>query len=230
MPARVLFEKRQWPEGYEFPACIRCNRTTRHDEQVVALISRLQPDVATKVAHAEFDALFKAVARNYPEVLVEMYPTQEQVRRGVEKYRLAVPQGLTPSDLPLLSVAGPKVNRAIENFALKLFCALYYHHSTIVLGLNGGVAIRWYTNLQIDNEEIPRELASVTNRFPRLIRSTQPLKDQFFYRWGITDDKKIAAFVVFFRKAFAIVGYVNQDAAQMGLPEGARILRPHEWT
>jgi hypothetical protein len=47
IPSRVLFDNRQWPEGYEFPACVACNRETRHDEQIVAMLSRAYPDTNT---------------------------------------------------------------------------------------------------------------------------------------------------------------------------------------
>lgn len=44
IPSRSMFLNRQWPEGFEFPACVECNRETRYDEEIVAFISRVYPD------------------------------------------------------------------------------------------------------------------------------------------------------------------------------------------
>lgn len=166
VPSRVLFDKRQWPEGFEFPACIDCNRATRHDEQVVAM----------------------------------------------------------------LSVRGSRLNAAIENFGRKLFCALYYKHTGAILSNKGGIAIRWFTNVQIEADEIPRSLAPLLSGFPVLERSRTKLDDQFFYRWGLAKDSTaVAVFLAFFRRSFAMLGYVNRDAKDFeALGQEARIIMPYQ--
>jgi hypothetical protein len=40
-PSRALFRERVWPEGYAFPACVKCNRVTSDDELIVAVLSRV---------------------------------------------------------------------------------------------------------------------------------------------------------------------------------------------
>lgn len=229
MPSRILFDSRKWPEGFEFPSCVACNRATRHDEQVIAMLSRLYPDPVTPQGKAEVQERIRAVSHNYPGVLEEMRPSIEQLRRAEHKYGIHPRPGETHDDLPLLSVSGPLVNAAVENFARKLFCALYYKHAEQVLPAGGGIAIRWYTNIQIDSEEIPRTLAGVLVGFPKLERARTSLDDQFFYRWGIADTKAVAGFLAFFRKSFAILGYIHADASQFSIGPDAHILRPYKW-
>jgi hypothetical protein len=229
MPSRVLFDARQWPEGFEFPSCVVCNRATRHDEQVIAMLSRMYPDAVTPGEKAEQQERIRAVAHNYPSVLEEMRPSLEQLRRAETKYGIRPGPGETRRDLPLLSVRGPLINAAVENFARKLFCALYYKHAAQIIPPAGGIAVQWFTNIQIDNDEIPRELASVLVEFPKLERSRTKLDDQFFYRFGVPDTKSNAIFLAFFRRSFAILGLVNIAATDLTLGPNAKILHPYEW-
>jgi hypothetical protein len=53
--------------------------------------------------------------------------------------------------------------------------------------------MRWYANVQIHADEIDRAIASITPDVPNLERNTVSLNDQFFYRWGITDTKRMDA-------------------------------------
>ena len=226
IPSRVLFDNRQWPEGYEFPSCVQCNRETRHDEQVVAMLSRVYPDADTPEGIKEMQERIRAVAHNYPEILIEMQPTIRQKRNAAKKYNIAMPDGMSSADIPTLSLKGPLVNKAVTNFGRKLFLALYYKHTGEILPKKSGVALLWFSNLQIENGELPREIASLVSNFPKLERCNTNLFDQFFYRYVVSDCGTQAVFVAFFRQSFAILGYVNKDASRFKLPEGATILQP----
>ena len=227
VPARVLFHGRQWPEGYEFPACVSCNRSTRHDEQVVALLSRIYPDPSSPEEAKELRERMRAVQHNWPEILQEMQPTIRQLRDAAKKYNLKKPESGSYADIPALAVNGPLVNKAIVGFGRKLFSALYYKHTGLILKHGGGIGIRWYTNLQIENEEIPRSLAKIVPGFPKLERSRRELGDQFFYRWGIADTNEVAVFLAIFRQSFAVLGYVSQKLSDIPPSDRVEIVEPN---
>lgn len=170
IPSRAIFLKRQWPDGYEFPSCKKCNSISRHDEQVVAMLSRLYPGPDTVDKAKEVSERIRAVAHNYPEILEEMKARPEQVQNTLEKYKMQKPDGVALTDLPFLSVRGPLINNAVANFGRKLFLALHYKHTIKILPKEGGIAIRWYSNLQVENDEIPREFAPLVSGFPNLER------------------------------------------------------------
>ena len=109
IPSRVLFDERQWPEGYEFPACVPCNRATRHDEQVVAMLSRAYLDAITLKGKNQTQKIFRAVAYNYPEILTEMQPTIRQKRNAAKKYNIAIAKGESSADIPALSGYPPRL-------------------------------------------------------------------------------------------------------------------------
>src|SRR6266851_3544450 len=223
VPSRVLFDSRQWPEGFEFPACVPCNRASRHDEQVVAMLSRMYPDPTTEEGRREVNERIRAVAHNFPEILLEMRPTAEQDKTAVEKYgleHLRMPDG----QLPIFSARGLRLNAAIGNFSRKLFCALYYRHAAFILPVGGGIAMRWFTNVQIDADEIPRSLAPLVSNFPMLERARTKLDDQFFYRWVVAEERSVAVFLAFFRRSFAILGYVSRNTEDLTDTDGATII------
>lgn len=226
IPSRASFTGRHWPEGYEFPACSQCNRATRYDEQVVAMLARLYPDPETNVEAEETRESIRAVAYNSPEVLLEMQPTHRQLRNAEKRYGLKRGERQGLLDIPALYIGGPLVNQCVMNFARKLFCALYYKHAEAILDPEGGIAVRWFSNLQVEADEIPRSLADVLNRVPTLHRAKTGLEDQFFYRWGISDTGRIAVFLAFFRQSFAILGFVAQDAGDIIGPDESDIVRP----
>ena len=228
IPSRVLFDNRQWPEGYVFPACVACNRETRHDEQVVAMLSRAYPNPETPEAKNEMQERIRAVQHNYPQILIEMEPSIREKRNAAKTYGIPIPEGMTSADLPILNASGPLVNKAVTNFGRKLFLALFYKHSNDILSKRAGISLLWFPNLKIENGELPRELANLVSNFPTLERSTTNLSDQFFYRYIFSDDSNLAVFIAFFRQSFAILGYVNKNSDDFQLPEDATILAPFE--
>ncbi|PLW84307.1 hypothetical protein CWI75_02915 [Kineobactrum sediminis] len=224
IPSRAFFNNRQWPEGFEFPACVKCNRSSSRDEQIVALLARLKNGDESELEARESLKMMEGIGRFQPEVLLELKSSARQRRSAAQKYSL-LPEGGSYAELPLIAV-GPLCKKAMENFARKLFCALYYKHAERVLTAKSGIAITWWTNLQIIADEIPRELAPILSNLPELKRCNRVLNDQFFYRWTTVEDHGIAIFLAFFRESFALVGYIQEDAAEFPDEVGSTIIRP----
>lgn len=228
VPGRAFFADRHWPEGFEFPACEQCNRATRNIEQVAALLSFINTDVPPGI-----DEIFKrvhAAENNNPGLLEEMKPTLQQLKTAREKYGLMPPAGEDITAMRVRFVSGPIVSNAMAQFSRKLLCALFYKHTNQILRSAGVIATRWYTNVQINAEEIDRALAKVTPNVPVLERNTMVLNDQFFYRYGIVDTKRVGAFLAFFRQSFAILGVVNQDANELNIKDGVAVMHPYDWS
>lgn len=227
VPGRVFFRNRHWPVGYEFPACVACNRATSLDEQAVAMLARTCQNAANEDDRKATLKLMTEVHNNHPGLFEEMHPSVRDLRDARTKYGLSAPAGKPVTALPVLRVSGPLVNAAIDNFARKLFCALFYMRTGRIVTRAGGIGFRWYSNLQVNADQIPRTLVQVVPSIPVLERNAALLNDQFFYRWGVTDAKTMAAFLAFFGQSFAMLGVVRQDAEETG--EGERVLKPFKW-
>src|SRR5580704_6101100 len=66
-PARSFFDQRRWPEGYNFPACERCNAASRSFENVFAVLVRMGPGSSeTGVQRIEFLKFLEASTNNFP--------------------------------------------------------------------------------------------------------------------------------------------------------------------
>lgn len=226
IPSRTIFNNRHWPEGYVFPSCKACNEASRHDEQVVGMLSRLYSKESTPQSTTEIERSIHAVARHYPEIINEMRPTARAYRNAVRKYGLQLAPGQSYAETPIISI-GPMINEAVTNFSRKLFCALYYKHTGTILPSQGGIAVRWFTNAEIWDENTPLEFLSFLSGVPKLERSSKVLNDQFFYRWTLTDAKESGVFFTVFRDSFATLGYVHIDIDKMKLPQATEVLQPY---
>jgi hypothetical protein len=104
---------------------------------------------------------------------------------------------------------------------------LYYKHTGRILPPSGGVGLRWYSNLQIENDQIPRELSQVLPEFPRLERSNRNLANQFFYRVGVAERSNMATYLAIFRRSFGIVGFMHVKATELEAPAHIMVRGPY---
>ena len=234
-PSRVLFLNRQWPEGYAFPACARCNRVTARDELLVAWLARARNREEHTEHMEEFERLFADVETNFPGVLQSMSRmTHRERRQKRELLGITLQPGQSHLDLPFLSVRDPRIQGAVLNFGRKLGLALFYKNAGRAVPKEGGVAVRWYSNIQIETDVIPRELGSVVPNFPPLNRARQDLSDQFFYRIGIADGQEMATFLAIFRRSFGILGFMARDISRFAVQErqsdeSRQVFSPYDW-
>ena len=225
IPARAVFTKRAWPEGYVFPACEQCNRASSLDELVVAMLSRTFPGPSTESETRELEQCVQAGWNNVPELMEEMRPSANLVRRGLRKYHLRLEDGMSTSDALFLKV-GPLVQMAVEGFARKLFLALYYKHRGQPLPSPGGIAINWWSNIEMTSKALPPELFALLRHQPNLVRCHTSLDDQFDYRYALAEEGS-AMFVASFRQSFVIAGFIRPSRSSF--PASIRTVPPFEW-
>lgn len=226
-PPRAVFVGRQWPEGYVYPACNSCNGDAAEDEAIITLLSRLYPSAETEAGQREVTNLMKATAERFPDLYRSLMPSANSVRRWLRKSSMKLEPGMTTRDVPILSLEHPRIAEAVDRFATKLFCSLYYQHLNRVLGPTGGAVFRWFTNAQDMDKLLPQDvLGPLLSNFPTLTRQNTSLHEQFFYKYGIASDIHAGAFLVFFNKSLAMLGFVFPDIDTVAVPPKAKVLRP----
>ncbi len=223
VPSRAMFNKRQWPEGYVFPACNRCNSSTKLDEQIVALLSRAYPDSVSEVERREFVGQARGLLSSFPELVDELKPTDDQERAATNG------SGFPSGTIQFLNADGPYVQRAIQRFGLKLASALYYKHCGRVLPVEAGVVVFFFSNFKIVSEGFPDELLNMVPASSRVERNAQSLDGQFVCRFGYAEDGSAAVFLAQFRQSFAVGLVVHRDGSVLKIPDGATMLSPG-WT
>ncbi len=229
VPSRQLFTAKQWPEGYEFPACSDCNRATKDVEQIVAVLSRTFPDGATEAERLEMQAGIKAVANNYRQILLEMRPTANQVRRFLRSHGIRKDPNRFTTDYRLLSAEGPQTRLTFGAYARKLFTALHYKHTGKIIPASGGIAWTRFSNVDSVTNAIPEGIFELAQTTPVLTRGKIDLDSQFSYRYVCSGTGEVAAYLAAFRFSFAILGHVQLDASTFPQEVADRIVRPLQW-
>lgn len=201
VPSRQLFTLKHRPKGLEVPACGFCNSVIRQEEQIAALISRMFPDPQTIKEKEEVKAMFQAVENNWPEVLVEMKPSRNQIKK------------MQKSGLPghAMNARGPLVNHSILQFVRKLTLASHYTITGNIVPKGFGVGVRWWTNFQIKTEGKPPILDQVLGPPHTLKQGTWEVGDQFFLRFRITDSQNSGMYYAGFRASFEVLGFVHPE-------------------
>lgn len=225
-PSRALFRDRQWPEGYVFPACKSCNEASRFDEQVIAFLVRIFPNIDSENGWEETNKLIKALVRNHKLLVDELWMSPTEMRKTLRSLDIKKPAHIATSDIPLVSAKGALLNVAVQAFGRKLFLALYYMHTGEILPPLGGVSVRWYTNIQLAKNDITEDVRKLASRFPKLSRCSTSLHDQFFYQYAVSDDAMGAVFIASFRRSFKMVGFVFKDAKAFRSIDDEKIWSP----
>ena len=210
-PSRALFDDRKWPEGYVFPACSSCNRLSSKEENIIAFISRFNPEGDCQSVH--FVKLTRSINEQYPGLLLRILPSNIERKNLSIKSNLDIPQGVARSEAPIVKLNEPEIIEAVKVFSQKLLMALYYKHIGEPLPLTGGICTEWYTNLQVDNDGLPSNIIGQLPSTPQLKRCLTSLKNQFDYHYGVTEYKTGLVCEIQFRQSFYIFGVVAKDSA-----------------
>lgn len=213
IPARHLFRERQWPEGYEFPACRDCNRASSLDELVMGWIVRIQLAEYSPVDEREMEAALAKLHSRRPEWVQMMSEySRIETRRALREAGLAdvrFPEG----EVYMMSVPQPFID-AMTRYAEKLGRALYYMHRGFAVPSNGHVRVSALTNSQFMSQHFPREQFNILNVRPAISRRGEDLSAQFAYRYAVPVDGGGAGFLVQFRESTAFLILVYDDKAK----------------
>lgn len=164
----------------------------------------------TQKEEAESNKAISAVCSAYPELAKEMLPSENQIRRALKSMNLQLPEGAATKDLPIVRIP-PRMVEAVRVFGRKLAVALHYKHSKRIVPSNAGVVTWYFTNAQHIAGKFPKEVLTIMPGIPELTRNAQPLQDQFYYQYGVSDDGTLGAYCAAFRGAFTIAAIVSFD-------------------
>src|SRR4051812_11544975 len=74
MPPITIFDRRDRPQGLEFPACDGCNKGSRKIDQAVGFLSRIYPDAGMENDPEEMKQIIRAIRNNHAGLIEEMIP------------------------------------------------------------------------------------------------------------------------------------------------------------
>lgn len=214
-PPRCFFERRNWPESYEFPACDTCNTQGRLDEQALAIVARLRlMDDDKEPGRSEWRKLFRSVLNNQPEIVAEW----RELSASGQKRAFRQMFGPNGDDFRRAGWGAIKLGSlsraAIERFGVKLGKALYYRH--IQQLFEGDIHFAHIDPFIKDkNPEYLESLLHLAPEFATPERNARSLADQFIYRFNHNLDLGVIYAIVQFgpQLVFQIMA-VSQKLAQ----------------
>lgn len=215
LPPSGIFSEHKWPDGYVFPACLKCNNGSSDDDAVIALYSRMSPGrPPIEREREEWLKQLRAFNERFPGEVQKGLLTANQKRSIVEKYGIQKPENSAHGELPILQIT-PLIVSSVKRFSRKLTLALHYRHSGKIVPRDAWVRTWHWTNFQRIVSDIPQEIFDMTPGNVTLRRDNVLLSDQFDYKYGISDDGSFGAYLASFRKMFLVVGFICFDSALM---------------
>jgi hypothetical protein len=223
-PPRCFFEKRLWPETYEFPACQPCNAEARLDEQGLAVLIRTPlTETRSEPDQQEWERLVRGVRNNQPHLITEWNDmTRNEIKRdlrqtfGREQGDLLRQRGWG------LAKIGPQTRAMITRFMIKLSKALYYKHNGHVFD---GVIYINHIN-RAARGTTPDYMENILRIAPELAaveRNRKPLAEQFIYRFNHSPENRVMYAVVQFGDQFIfqlVAMSLEMDAKLVELNKG----------
>lgn len=206
-PPRAMFQDREWPEGFEFPACSACNHGSADDDLIVAMMARINPFEGSAGGDGKFNDLIGSVHQQHPKLFEKMTPTAIEARRLNKKLGIKVVPGKTQQGMGVAKTP-PEMHRAMEVFAAKLGKAIYYLDTGRVFPQHGELAMRCSGNSEIvakGQYGLVNTLSELPGHTPLLKRGKRSINSQFEYKLSMSEKKDLFAIVATFGLGFAVV-------------------------
>ena len=203
-----MFLGKKWPEGYAFPACETCNSGSAERDSIFAMVARFDPTAPdAPESSAESEKLIRAFMERHPQLAREMIPKANDVRRWMRQHGIKKPDGMAYGELPFASV--PKgLADAVEAVIRKLTLALHYKHTSRIVPVDAEVRVFWWTNAQKLIGKFPSEAFEMLKTVSTLERGSISLEDQCSYRFEISSDGTLGVYLIAFRRAIIVAGFV----------------------
>ncbi|MEF7615514.1 hypothetical protein V4F39_16485 [Aquincola sp. MAHUQ-54] len=203
-PPRAMFQFREWPEGFEFPACENCNLGTDNEDLLVAMLARIDPFEEKGDKDGKQVGLMRAVNKQFPGLFEKMMPTASEARRQNREL------GITPKDGRTHQEAGPlkvpeEFHRAVCIFARKLAKGIFYREAGFSFPNDGCLLLNWFTNADFMRDgkyTVFDLLKELSGDAPPLLRGGKFLNDQFEYKLSISPNKNVFVVQARFGNAF----------------------------
>lgn len=206
IPTRAYFLQRAWPEGFEFPACDKCNAETRIDEQVVAFILNLSLIKSSPAIEELLIKLSRAIMNNAPEILLEWrinLPTSKSAeKRAFREVFGPLGDHLRLQKYGMIDI-GPLTKQRMNRFIRKVAKTLFYKHTGRIL--DGYILANW-NNIYTEEIKTLQEKTKNFQIFAKNViipaRANKSTIDQFAYRYAVDPNGEwLFAYVTFSEQA-----------------------------
>lgn len=213
VPSRECFIGRVGPEGYEFPACKRCNNSAGPAEQTVALYRHCTDFAEDIRGRPQVEKLLSGLRNNSPTRVPITEVSANQKRQLARRSNIALQTGDTYAGLPIVGITRD-VHHDFKVFSRRLTCALFYRHAGKILPATHMIKTQW---IQFAHGRAEKIVADITADMPHLTqtgRVNTNIGQQFSYRWYLDAETETFLFAAQFAMAFFIFGLTARFALE----------------
>jgi len=202
-----MFQHRQWPEGFEFPACETCNHGSGDDDLIVSMLARMDPFEERGNRDGRLEGLMLATNKQHPGLLAKMIPSAAEARRNNRQLGIIPDAGQTHQEAGAVKVPN-EVHVAVCSLAEKLAKGIYYRETSKVFSSSGCLLLNWFTNADLFREGkyiVFDLLKEIGGNIPPVQRTGVFLNDQFEYKISFSPEADILVLQARFGNAFGFV-------------------------
>lgn len=211
-PPKNMFLGKARPDDFVFPACSDCNRRSSLSETVSTILFQAKPFDERYASEVNFVEVLRAVTRNAPDVIQEMFYSETRL---VHK-KLKLKREIGRSDFDLLSL-GPVSRTYLYNFCAKMGLAAHYRRTGAIVPSTGIVI----SDVRIGPEFLTGNLPSIeisAAEIGTLKQGKWEVWDQFAYRSAETEAPHFGLYQFIFHNNVLITCFVYVDRQLLGAP------------
>jgi len=232
IPARTCFFGRQYPEGFEFPACDHCQSASRLDEMAFAFYARALDRNSANFDGPATTKMITGLANNLPHLLPNPFLDGRKKRDAFKRMGLRKPANVLAERLPVIEI-DPELHQRIERYARKIACALYYREQERIASADHLILADWGQFNDNPFMDSSKGFIEMTPLITVGQRTNVNIGDQFVYRCNKCDDPDVLAALAGFGRGIVLRILVAdpESAADIDAIEmPGEITGPTPWT
>lgn len=192
-----------------FPACSACNDSSASDELIMGFIVRIQVSDLSEAEERELHQSITKMHDRHPEIINGMREfSRNETKRSLRE--IGFPSASLPQPLYMFEFPD-SIIEVSERYGRKLGKALYYMHTGTIFPASGRVHCEVMSNTSFMSSRFPLDAFQMLSATPAISRAGKSLGDQFAYRWGMTEEKDAAAFLIQFGESTVMVVFTYTD-------------------
>lgn len=218
VPPRICFAGRAAPEGFEFPACAKCQVATRLDEMAFGMFVRISDPIPENYRSDEVLKSVAGIRNNLPHLMPFTGLTARDKRAALRDKGLVIPPGTTIAEAPLVGIPAA-IDEHVRRYARKLAAALYYKEKGKPVGPDFVFWTEWGTATDRRRMENLQEIIRMSP-FSRIgTRTNLNFGNRFGYRYDKAHDNDLFTAIAKFGGGLILVMLVADGESAKEIEE-----------
>lgn len=210
VPNKDCFKGRAFPEGFEFPACEKCQVALRLDEQVFSFVVQMLDRNSDNYDREQARRAISGIVNNHPELAPQTVSDPADKIAALHAMGQPIPITTPLSDVPLIALPAG-IADSIERVAMKIGLALFYRETGRIATKDHRIFAAWAMSSDRYAMQGIEQIKSMARFETSGWRPNLKFGDRLTYRWDVSEnpDEDIFMAVVEFGRGLIITTFIN---------------------